>query len=118
MNLAEATSFVSRRAAITQEPVVSTADVQAMLAELAIVEDADGNSPTSDDWTETYSRLGCYRVIAEIWTIKAGEVAHRFDFLAPTSGGLFKVSQIQDHCMAQANRYRGYLGESVSNRAN
>ena len=117
MNFTEARAFVARRAAITQEPVVSEVDMAERLNELAIVEDADGNAPFDADWTATYSRLGCYRVIADIWDWKAGEVAHRFDFLAPTSGGLFKVSQIHDHCTAQAKKYRGYLGESVQNRA-
>lgn len=114
MNLTEAEAFVTLRAAATSEPTVSSLEIRDLLNELAITEDADCVEPDDEDWVPTYSRLGCYKVLAELWTIKAGRVAHRFDFTAPTSGGNFRVSQIQDHCEAQAKRYARYVNESAN----
>lgn len=115
MNFTEAKAFVSLRAAQDQEPTISDEQVAQLLNELAVTTDSTGLEPDEEGWTATYSRLGCHRVLAEVWEIKAGEVSHRFDFLAPTSGGLFKLSQIHDHCEAQARKWRNLVNHSVSN---
>lgn len=115
MDLTSATAFVTLRGALDQEPVITSGELTQLLEELAVTDDADGNAPTDSGWAETYSRLGCYRVLTELWDLKAGRIAHRFDFLAPTSGGLFKLSQVYDHCVAEAAKYRRYVNESVRN---
>lgn len=115
MNFTEALAFVSLRGALSQEPVITVESVGQLLNEMAVTDDAAGIAPGETDWVSTYSRIGCYRVLAELWEIKAGEVAHRFDFLAPTSGGLFKLAQVHDHCEAQARKYRSFVNHSTQN---
>lgn len=115
MDATQAQQFVALRLAPDQEPVVTAVEIKQLLDELAVVTDADDIEPDETGWTPTYSRIGAYAVLAEAWGMKAGRVAHRFDFTAPTGGGMFKVSQILDHCEAQAKKYALLANRSVRN---
>lgn len=65
------------------------------------LDDLGGLKPTDTAWT---GRWDVNLAAAEIWELKAGQVTGDFDFQA--DGGNFSRSQVYDHCMAMANRYR------------
>lgn len=115
MDLPTATAFVSLRLSPSTEPAIEGGEILALLTDHAQTTDADDIEPGETGWTPTYSRIGCYAAIAEGWSIKAGRVAHRFDFTAPTQGGQFRLSQILDHCEAMAKKYAVRAGRSVNN---
>lgn len=115
MNATQAHNFVALRLSPTTEPTISDVEIRQLLDEMAVTVDADDVEPFDDGWVPTFSRLGAYAVLAEGWGLKAGRAAHRFDFTAPSSGGAFKVSQIIDHCEAQAKMYAGLANRSVRN---
>lgn len=113
MDAPQAHAFVALRLDTVNGPDFGSHEVEQLLNETAITTDSEGVEPDETGWVTTYSVSGCYRVLAEAWGIKAGRAAHRFDFTAPTSGGIFKVSQIQDHCEAQAAKFRALANRSV-----
>lgn len=94
MNAAEATAYVETRLHPDDDPVLSSATVTELLA-MAVTADDDGNEPTDDNWTPTYSVTGCYRAIAEGWAIKRGKLVGRFNFT--TDGQQFQRAQVRDH---------------------
>jgi hypothetical protein len=65
--------------------------------------DSDGREPDDDDWVPTYSTVGCYRAIAEGWTMKYGRAIGRFDFT--TDGQMFRRAQTLDHIEHQRKLY-------------
>lgn len=52
-------------------------------------------------WAPTYD---LNKAAAEGWMIKAGKVAHKYDFSA--GGQMFTRNQFQAHCLEMADRYR------------
>ena len=94
-----------------EDPTLDHEQVVALIEE-AVTVDADGNPPSSADWTETYSVLGVWRAIAEGWQAKAAAAVGRFDFA--TDGQSFQRSQVVDHCEAMADRYMAKANVSVS----
>ena len=71
--------------------------------------DADGNTVGSDGWTATYD-LNAATAMA--WERKAAMVAaSKFD--VTVDGQTLRRSQVYEHCMAQAKRYRSRIVGTV-----
>lgn len=104
MNRDAAFTRLERYAQIESDPVLDEDDLEAFLDEHAVAVDVDGNEPSSDDWTPTYSVIGVYRAAAAAWELKAAKATSRFDFT--TDGQQFRRSQVVDHCHRQADMYR------------
>jgi hypothetical protein len=110
VNESDAVAMIDAYCPFTDDPALSSTQQTQLLA-LAVTVDADGVAPSEAGWTPTYSRVGCWRAIAEGWQIKAGLAAPRFDFT--TDGQSFRRSQIMDHCEAMAVKYRRKLAKST-----
>ena len=76
------------------------ADIITLADGVAKVVDSEGLAPIDTGYVETYD---LYTVAAELWRVKAGEVADEFDFAA--EGGEFTRSQKYDNYLKQAARY-------------
>lgn len=111
MNVAEALSFIEARLLPDVAPTLTGPEVQALLP-LAAVDDADGYTPDADDWTPTYSTVGCYRAVAEGYGIKVGKASGRFDFTS--DGQTFRRSQMVDHLDEQRRLYAAKVQQSPS----
>jgi hypothetical protein len=94
MNAAEATTFIETRLRPDDDPTLTEAEVTSLLP-LAAAIDVNDIEPGEDDWIPTYSTVGCYRAIAEGWSLKYGRIIGRFDFT--TDGQQFQRSQMLDH---------------------
>lgn len=102
MNYGTALSFVLTRLQPDVDPTLETHTVLELL-DLAKTTDADGLAPDDDDWTPTYSTTGCYRAIAEGYTLKHGAAVGRFRFT--TDGQTFDRNQLLDHLEHQRKLY-------------
>jgi hypothetical protein len=81
MDKADVVATVKRLGATAKKPVLTDADVSALVDGYAIV-DAAGNAPGAAGWTATYDVNGA---VAEVWRTKAGQVAGDFTFTADDS---------------------------------
>lgn len=111
MNAAQALAFITARLHPEADPVLDVAELVELLDE-ARAEDDDGNKPTDAEWTPTYSKVGCYRAIAEGWTMKHGKAVGRFEFT--TDGQTFRRQQTLDHCEEQRRRWQAKVQSSPS----
>lgn len=111
MNAAEALAYIEARLAPDDEPILNDATVTGLLA-MAVTTDEDGNEPTDDNWTPTYSVTGCYRAIAEGWAIKRGKLVGRFNFT--TDGQMFQRAQVRDHVENERQRWQAKVQSSPS----
>lgn len=111
MNASDALAYIAARLHPEDDPEISLSEMADLLF-MAATDDEDGNSPDDDAWTPTYSTVGCYRAIAEGWTIKAGKAVGRFDFT--TDGQQFRRSQTLDHCEYQRRMWARKVQHSSS----
>lgn len=111
MNRSAAIAFINLRLQPDADPALPTGHVNDLL-ELAATDDSDGHAPSDDDWTPTYSRVGCYRAIVEGWTMKHGLAVTRFSFA--TDGQSFQRGQILDHIEAQRALWARKISSSPS----
>lgn len=111
MNAAEARAFIEARLLPDVDPTLSNDEVAALLP-LAATVDADGRTPDHPDWVPTYDTVGCYRAIAEGFTIKHGKASNRFDFT--TDGQTFRRSQMLDHLEHQRRLWARKIQQSPS----
>jgi hypothetical protein len=96
---AEARSAIASATAATAEPVLTDAELTA-LVRLARRADSEGVAPGELGWVETYD---VNAAAAEGWRWKAGKVAGAFTF--STDGQSFQRAQIYAHCLKQAQLY-------------
>lgn len=111
MNASEARAFIEARLLPDVDPTLSNDEVAALLP-LAATVDADGRTPDHPDWVPTYDTVGCYRAIAEGFTIKHGKASNRFDFT--TDGQTFRRSQMLDHLEHQRRLWARKIQQSPS----
>lgn len=111
MNEAQATVFIEARLLPDVDPTVEAEQMTELLA-LARDVDADGNLPGSDDYTTTYSTVGCYRAIAEGYAMKYGRAVGRFGFT--TDGQQFQRNQTLDHLEHQRKLYARKVQQTPS----
>lgn len=64
------------------------------------LDDADGNDPEDDDWTDTYD---LHAAAADIWQEKASKVITDYDFSA--DGGRYDRSQVHSAMMRQVHHH-------------
>lgn len=102
MNAAEALAYITARLQPDDDPALSAYEVASLLP-IAATTDADDLEPDASDWTPTYSVVGCYRALAEGWTMKRGKATGRFDFT--TDGQMFRRSQTLDQIEYQRKLY-------------
>jgi hypothetical protein len=81
------------------EPVLTETEVEAILDSAAIA-DAEGNSPTNDNWQPTYD---INRAAAEAWLIKAARASALTEIDPPESG--IVTSKVFDNCISMAKIY-------------
>lgn len=111
MNTAKARAFIELRLQPDSDPALNAQEVEQLLA-LAITDDEDGNCPTDDDWTPTYSVRGCWYAIAEGFYVKYAKAAERFSFT--TDGQTFTVNQLLDHLEHERKRALAKVQSSPS----
>lgn len=109
MNHAEAMAFIDLRLQPAVDPTLTTDELRQIVAAAASV-DAGGLAPTADDWTATYSLVGCYSAIADGYEIKYAKAANRFSFT--TDGQTFTRNQQLDHLEHQRDKYRSKVQSS------
>ncbi len=81
------------------EPVLTETEVESILDSAAIA-DAEGNSPTNDNWQPTYD---INRAAAEAWLIKAARASALTEIDPPESG--IVTSKVFDNCVSMAKIY-------------
>lgn len=108
MTEAEAQAAIELRVAHEDDPALDADDI-AYLVGFAKRADAEGNAPSSDDWTETWDLDSA---AAEGWRLKAGRAARLFN--VAEDGQRFSASQIYAHCIQQERVYRRRIVQSVS----
>ena len=101
MDDASALARLQAMCAATEEPVLSSADLEQLVA-LARRADADGVAPSADGWVPTYDLRAA---AAEGWRIKAARVAHRFNF--SKDGQQFDVGELRKSFLDMAAQYGG-----------
>lgn len=111
MNAVEATAFIEARLLPDVDPTLTSGEVASLLP-LAACDDEDGNSPDDAAWTATYNTVGCYRAIAEGYSIKHGKAVGRFDFT--TDGQTFRRAQTLDNLEHQRRLYARKVQQSPS----
>lgn len=111
MDAAQALGFIIARLKPDKDPVLSPDDVTSLLF-MAATTDVDGLTPDDEDWTPTYNTVGCYRSIAEGWSMKETEAVGRFDFT--TDGQMFRRSQQVDQIRAMRSLWARKVQQSPS----
>ena len=98
MDRATALSRLSEMCAALEEPVLEPATLE-RLVDLAARPDVDGLLPADSGWVATYDLNAA---AAAGWRIKAGRVAHRFNFT--TDGQSFDVGALRESFLAMADQ--------------
>jgi len=96
-------TWVLRLRRMTAEPdntVYEDADLEAIILRYPLL-DADGRSPSDEDWTPTYD---IHAAAADVWEEKAAQVAVDFDFAA--DGANFHRSQVHIQYLALVRYHR------------
>lgn len=112
MNASDATSFIENRLLPDLDPALPAGTIESDLLPMAATCDTDGIEPDGDDWTPTYSVRGCYRAIAEGYTIKYGLAVGRFEFT--TDGQTFRRQQTLDQLEHQRKMYARKVQDAPS----
>lgn len=99
MLLATAQARIRLFCQAASEPMLSDADVDALLSAFAEV-DAAGLAPDAVGWTGTWDLRACYH---HGWLIKAGKVAADVDY--DVDGAKYTQSQMAELCLKQAALY-------------
>lgn len=87
--------------------MLTETEVESILDSAAIA-DAEGNSPTNDNWQPTYD---INRAAAEAWLIKAARASALTEIDPPESG--IVTSKIFDNCITMAKIYSARPRTSV-----
>ena len=95
----EVLQIVERNASPASTPAIDYAELDDIISRSAVV-DADGHTPGSDDWVETYD---VNAAIAQVWEAKAAAVANRFDINIDRQG--MSRSQMVAHFTMMADRF-------------
>ena len=93
----------------TTEPVLTDVEIDELLAASGLV-DAEGNAPSSEDWTPTYD---VNAAAAEGWLIKAGRVASTTES-EPDSVQV--TSRVFENCVRMARLYSSRRAASPATR--
>lgn len=105
----DAIEVVESQAATDQAPTLTTVEVGKIVDRSARA-DTDGNAPGSSDWTATHD-LNAATALA--WERKAALTAtSKFDI--GIDGQQLNRSQVYDHCLTEAARYRRRVAGSLS----
>ena len=112
MNRTSALDRLSLLAAADYEPKLSILDLELLIDTHAQAVDADGNAPSDEDWTPTYSVVGVSRAVKAAFEVKAAREAGAFDF--QTDGQTFNRSQKNQMLMAMADSKRSGINSSTS----
>lgn len=108
LSRANAVDVVIGQAATDLEPSLQLYEVEAIV-ERSARPDGEGNAPGTDGWTATYD-LNAATAMA--WERKAAMVAtSKFD--VTVDGQTLRRSQVYEHCMAEAKRYRSRIVGTV-----
>jgi hypothetical protein len=111
MDAPEALAYIAARLHPEDDPALDPDDLTDLLF-MAATTDEDGYCPGDDNWTPTYSTVGCYRAIAEGWAMKRGKVVGRFNFT--TDGQQFQRAQVRDHIENERQRWQAKVQSSPS----
>lgn len=111
MDAVKALAYIAARLHPEDDPVLDPDDLVDLLA-LAKTDDEDGNTPSDDAWTPTYSVTGCCRAIADGWAMKRGKVVGRFNFT--TDAQQFQRAQVWDHIEYERRRWQAKVQSSPS----
>ncbi len=102
---------LKRMTAWESVPTLSTDDLQSLLERYAL-NDADGNAPSSEDWTPTYN----FRAAARAgWKLKMGKAAELQS--TDLDGDRMSAHQIFYHCEAMVKQYSGTASPVMTNVA-
>jgi len=105
---AAAIDVVTDQAVTDVEPTLTVAQVETIVDRCARV-DAAGNTPDDADWTPTHD-LNAATALA--WERKAALIAaSKFD--VTVDGQTLSRSQVYEHCMAEAKRYRNRVAGTL-----
>lgn len=108
LSRANAVDVVIGQAATDFEPALQLYEVEAIV-ERSARPDGEGNPPGTDGWTATYD-LNAATAMA--WERKAAmAAASKFD--VTVDGQTLRRSQVYEHCMAEAKRYRSRIVGTV-----
>jgi hypothetical protein len=110
MSAADAVAAVERMAATALDPVLTTEEVEAIVA-AAKRADADGREIIDDAWAETYDVRWA---AAEAWLAKAGKAAGRADLAR--GGSSIKRSSVHEACLRMARLYRRGVSSALVTR--
>lgn len=83
------------------EPALTEGEIDALLTQYSIT-DADGNIPSSEDWTPTYNLRAAAR---EGWTWKMGRCTDLVS--TDLDGDRMSSNQAFEHCKAMVAKYAG-----------
>lgn len=83
------------------------------LVSVAAVVDEDDVAPSDADWVPTYSIIGCFRAIADGYSMKLAKALPRgFEFT--TDGQTFRRQQLMDHLEAQRQMWANKVSATVA----
>ena len=100
MTEAEAQARLEHMVASREEPTLTAQEIADLLS-MCKLADSAGLAPSDADWEPTGA---LNRGAAEGWRSKMAKIAGRFDFSA--DGASFQRSQVAEHCLEMANRYK------------
>lgn len=107
MDAGTALARIATMCAADREPTLDIEDLDFLLG-LARRPDIDGLVSTDASWTPTWD---LNLAVAEGWRIKAGRVAHRFNFVK--DGQTFDVGSLRQSFLDMATRYQSKTLGSV-----
>jgi hypothetical protein len=117
MDAATALSYLTIDTDATVAPVLTTGELNTLLARYARTTDADLLEPDDDDWTPTYSDSGLRTAAGNGWMVKAGRLKDSVKVGVGT-GKTFELQQEFDHCLTMAASFGvGPLATSTSGRS-
>ena len=91
----------------TTEPALTETEIDELLLQSSLA-DAEGNAPSSEDWSPTYDLSAA---AAAGWLIKAGRSANTTE-TEPDS--VYVTAKVFDNCMRMARFYGGRRAVSVA----
>lgn len=110
MDLAQATAQLSAHLQPTIDPVLTSDDIAVLLEGMRGI-DADGKAPSDIGWTPTYDRAALASVVVLGWEMKAAKAVP--DVNHAEDGAQFSASNIHDHCIVQADKWRKRIVAAV-----
>lgn len=95
------------------EPLLSPEELGFLLEDMQGV-DANGKKPIDAGWIPTYDRAALASAVTRGWEIKAAKVVT--DVNHAEDGAQFSASDMHEHCMKQADRWRKRISAGVTLR--